>query len=222
MEIKEKIILMDEILKREYGPKVWDGPDDPVDELIATLLSQNTSDRNSHRAFSNLKASFPSWDMVLEADTSDIADSIRIGGLADLKARRMKKILGEIKRREGKISLDFLANWDVNDAMEYLRTLEGVGPKTAACVLLFAFGKPAFPVDTHILRISRRTGLIGKKDTAEKAQSILQEAVPPEIMYQFHINMIMHGRRICKAKGPLCDICQLLPICDYGKDRIVP
>jgi endonuclease-3 len=217
LSLRDRMILINWILEREYGQRVWDGPRDPMDVLLATLLSQNTSDRNSHRAFSNLKALFPSWERLMEADPSEIADSIRIGGLADLKAKRIKAILGEIKRREGEISLDFLANWDVEDAMEYLTSLEGVGPKTAACVLCFAFGKPAFPVDTHILRISKRIGLIGSRDGPEKAQRILQEAIPPEIVYQLHMNMIAHGRRICKARKPACEICPLSYMCSYGK-----
>jgi endonuclease-3 len=202
------------ILEKEYGVP---HPDeiDPVDLLIMTILSQNTSDTNSLRAFAILKKAFCGHEKILAASDEAVADSIRVGGLAEIKARRIKEALSRIKRDAGTISLSFLANMEKDEAMTYLRSLPGVGPKTASVVLLFAFSMPFLPVDTHVYRVSRRLGLLGEDVRLEKAQPILERIVPVEKYLSLHLNLIRHGRRICRARGPKHDECALQMWCDY-------
>ncbi len=186
---------------------------DPVDVLIGTILSQNTSDANSGRAFASLKASFQSWEAVASAPMGQIAEVIRCGGLSQIKAARIKQVLKQIKREQGRISLDSLKSMNIAEAKDYLMRQPGVGHKTASCVLLFSLGKPSLPVDTHIFRVAKRLGLISPKVSIEKAHSLLQEQLPPSRVYQFHVHMIEHGRRICRARQPRCNRCILTGIC---------
>jgi endonuclease-3 len=181
----------------------------PVDELIRTILSQNTSDSNSVPAFHRLKKHFKSWDNVLKARKSEIARLIKHGGLENMKAERIKAALAEIKKREGRINLANLTRLDTGDALRYLRSLKGVGPKTASCVLLFSFGKPVMPVDTHIFRVAKRIGLIGKDLGVEEAHEVLTLKVPRGLIYRFHLGIIEHGRRTCKSQNPQCGSCVL-------------
>ena len=190
----------------------------PISELIRTILSQNTNDANSLAAFAILKRNFTSWDGLLTADTRHIAGLIRHAGLANIKARRIKEVLAEIKRREGALSLALLKKMDVAEALAYLRSLKGIGPKTAACVLLFSFGKPVMPVDTHIFRVTKRLGLIGPKAGIEEAHEILTKLVPKDLHYEFHLGIIEHGRRTCKAQNPVCGFCVLYNMCAF-KDK---
>ena len=187
-----------------------------IDELVMTVLSQNTSDTNSGRAFETLKARFPTWEHVLDAPTEEIADAIRSGGLADQKASRIKRILADIEAREGSLDLSRLDGLDDQSVDEYLRALPGVGPKTAACVLVFSMGRAAFPIDTHVHRIVRRLGWVEDKITADQAHRRLGPLVPPEIRYELHMALINHGRNICKAQRPRCEDCVLLDFCDAG------
>ena len=203
------------ILDRAYGRVPALKRADPVDELIRTVLSQNTSDKNSVPAFYALKGAFRSWDSALRADTGKIARLIKHAGLANIKAERIKGVLSEIKRREGRISLARLARMSVKDASEYLKSIKGVGPKTAACVLLFSFAKPAMPVDTHIFRVAKRLGLIGKDLDIEEAHEALTAMVPKGLIYRFHLGIIEHGRRTCKAARPLCEACVLYEMCGF-------
>lgn len=209
MAIKEVI----ELLEQEYGPCEWHADRDPIDVLIGTILSQNTSDANSGRAFASLKASFDSWEAVAMAPAEHIARVIQSGGLFQIKAVRIKQVLEKIKKEQGRISLDFLKLKPMAEAEDYLMRLPGVGHKTASCVLLFSLGKPSLPVDTHIFRVAKRLGLIDSKVSIEKAHSLLQEQVPPSRVYQFHVHMIEHGRRICHARQPRCHRCILQGIC---------
>ncbi|HHV62596.1 MAG TPA: endonuclease III [Firmicutes bacterium] len=209
-----RIRRINELLKEMYGPKVRED-EDPLDALIMTILSQNTSDINSHRAFANLKERFPSWDDVRRASVSEIKDAIRVGGLAGVKAGRIKRALEQIQSERGYTDLGFLRDLDVGDALKYLRTFEGVGPKTAACVLLFGCGRPVFPVDTHIHRIARRLGLIGKDIGPDEAHEVLGALVPHDIVYELHVNMIAHGRMRCRPHNPRCDDCLLAGDCWY-------
>jgi endonuclease III len=211
--VTEKVVSCIRVLEELYGvPKV--DPMNPVDLLVMTILSQNTSDTNSLRAFGHLKSSYAGYEEILVAKVEDIADKIRTGGLADIKARRIKETLSKICRDAGAITLSFLADLDKNKAREYLLTLPGVGPKTAAVVLLFAFGFPFMPVDTHVYRVSRRLGIIAEDANIEMAQSILEENVPPEKYLSLHLNLLNHGRRICKARGPKHEVCALRDYCD--------
>jgi endonuclease III len=187
-----------------------------IDELVATILSQHTSDANSGRAFHELKRRFRSWEQVLDAPVTELADSIRSGGLADQKAPRIKSILAEIEEREGSLDLKRLYDMDDQEVADYLMELSGVGPKTAACVLVFSMGRDAFPVDTHVHRIVRRLGWIDDKKSAEAVHRELTPKIPPEIRYPLHIGLVNHGRRICRARRPRCSECVLFDLCDAG------
>jgi endonuclease-3 len=207
--IKEVIKL----LEQEYGHRQWQSDRNPIEVLIGTMLSQNTSDANSGRAFACLKASFNSWEAVASAPAEHIAQAIQCGGLHRIKAVRIKQVLEQIEKEQGRISLDSLKSMSMAEAEDYLMRLPGVGHKTARCVLLFSLGKPSLPVDTHIFRLAKRLGLIDSKTPIDKASNSLQEQIPPSKVYQFHIHMIEHGRRICRAWQPRCDECVLRVIC---------
>ena len=209
MAIEEVI----ELLEQEYGPRQWQSDRDPIDVLIGTILSQNTSDTNSGRAFASLKASFGSWEAVAIAPAEHIAEVIKSGGLSQIKAVRIKQVLGQIEKEQGGISLDSLKSMNISETEDYLIRLPGVGHKTARCVLLFSLAKPSLPVDTHVFRVSKRLGLIDSRASIEKAHSLLQELTPPSKVYQFHVHMIEHGRRICHARQPRCNLCILIDIC---------
>jgi len=195
------------VLEQEYGPREWQPNREPIDVLIGTVLSQNTSDVNSGRAFDSLKASFDSWEAVASAPVEHIAQVIKSGGLFQIKAVRIKQILAQIEDEQGHLSLDFLKSMSMAEAKDYLMHLPGVGHKTASCVLLFSLGKPSLPVDTHVFRVAKRLGLIDSRVSIDKTPSLLQEQIPPSKVYQFHIHLIEHGRRICHARRPRCDEC---------------
>jgi endonuclease-3 len=188
---------------------------DPVDLLVETILSQNTSDVNSLKAFGSLKSAYPDYDDLLSAPVSEISEPIRVGGLAEIKAQRIKGALQRIKGDAGSIDLDFLKGMKKEASRDYLLSIPGIGPKTAAVVLLFAFGIPFMPVDTHVYRVSRRLGLVPENSSIEKAQSILEEITPQKKYLSLHLNLIRHGRLICRARDPRHDRCSLRPICDY-------
>lgn len=181
-----------------------------------TVLSQHTSDVNTARAFAGLKARFPEWDAVVRARPKQVADSIRSGGLADQKAPRIQAILREVERREGVLSLARLEDLPDDEVEDYLCSLPGVGPKTAACVLVFSLGRAAFPIDTHVHRVTKRLGWIPPAATADKAHALLKRAVPPELRYELHVQLITHGRTICKAQVPRCSECPLFDLCETG------
>jgi endonuclease-3 len=212
-----KIAEIIRLLQKEYGSITWRSRTDPLSELIMTILSQNTSDHNSRRAFDSLLSRFGSWEAVAGGSVGDIAEAIKLGGLAQVKAPRIKKILEQIQAQRGSLNLKFLKKMPAAEANEWLQSLPGVGPKTAACVLLFSLGKPVLPVDTHIHRVAKRLGLIDSRVSAEKAHEILGGMVPDDDVYQFHILLIEHGRRVCKAQRPRCRECILLKGCPTGQ-----
>ncbi len=217
---RETIYEVDKLLAQVYGDKRWRKHAEPIDELVATVLSQHTNDVNRDKAFRQLKRRFPNWEQVLHAPTRSIAAAIKPAGLSNQKAPRIKAILQRIaEANEGKLSLNFLAEMPVSEAMDWLKRLPGVGPKTAACVLLFSFGKPVFPVDTHIYRISKRLGWLDEKVSEARANELLDKVVPDEIKYRLHLNMIAHGRKICKPQNPRCDECVLKHLCGYALRR---
>jgi endonuclease III len=203
-------------LRAEQGPFVPHPPLPVLDELIATVLSQHTSDVNSGRAFAQLKARYPSWDEVLAAPAGEVAGAIRCGGIASQKARRIQQILAEVMEREGRADLSSLHELADAPAEAYLRSLPGVGPKTAACVLVFAMGRDAFPVDTHVHRVATRLGWIPARTHAGKAHDLLAAQVPAAIRYDLHVALITHGRAVCQARRPRCEECVLRDLCAHG------
>ncbi|MFC1925628.1 endonuclease III domain-containing protein [Chloroflexota bacterium] len=208
------------LLQQEYGMlRHFEQDRDPVSVLVSTILSQNTSDVNSRRAFSSLVRDFGDWERVVAAGADEVARSIRSGGLAEIKAGRIKLALQEISEKRGCLELDFLGDLPLSEAKSWLRQLPGVGPKTAGCVLLFSLGKPAMPVDTHVYRVAKRLGLIDSRASAERAHEILESIVPPEDIYQFHLHMVEHGRMICKAQRPRCSLCVLQELCPAFKEN---
>lgn len=218
-------------LDAAYGLPEWHPHGDPVSELVLTMLSQNTADSNSGRAFVRLLEAFPSWDAVVDASLAEVIAAIQPGGLAPTKAPRIQAALADIKQRTGGFDLGFLATMPLDEAREWLRSIHGVGPKTVACVLMFALGRPAMPVDTHVFRVAMRLGLIPERQgkaamTAEKAHTLLEELIQPEDFYAFHIALIKHGRRICTAQSPRCAECVLSATCPSafatGRSRSKP
>lgn len=213
---KAKTLAPDEVIARLrtlYGEPQWRPHHDATAELVLTLLSQNTSDSNSGRAFSRLLQRFPDWQSIIEAPLSEVEDAIHPGGLAPTKAPRLQAMLAEVKSRTGGFDLRFLANMPVEEARGWLRSLPAVGPKTAACVLLFGLGMPGMPVDTHVFRVASRLGLVEEKLGPDKAQTYLEALIPPEDHFGFHILLIRHGRHCCSARSPDCAACPLRPDC---------
>jgi endonuclease-3 len=201
------------LLTRAYGPRVWKCWGRGVDVLVDTILSQNTSDKNSTAGFRQLRRRFRSWNQVADADVNEVERHIRVSGLSKQKAPRIQAILRQIRTEHRKIDLQFLCKLTEQQAYEYLTNFKGVGPKTANCVLLFAFGKAMFPVDTHIHRIAKRLGLISARATAERAHDLLLPMIAPEDRYSLHVLLIEHGRKTCKAINPKCELCVLKKIC---------
>jgi len=198
-----------------YGDPQWRNPLPPLDELVSTILSQNTNDTNRDRAFNSLRERFPTWEAVRDADEVDVIDAIRTAGLANQKGPRIQNVLRKITQERGELDLDFLRELDDDEAREWLMKFKGVGPKTAAIVLLFSLGKPAFPVDTHIYRVSGRLGLRPAKMTADQAHQHLEKIFPQDAYYSAHLNIIRLGREICNARRPNCPVCPLKELCAY-------
>jgi endonuclease-3 len=203
-----------------YGKPEWRPHWDAMSELVLTLLSQNTSDTNSGRAFSRLLQKYPDWQSVLKAPLPELEETIRPGGLAPTKAPRMQAMLAEIQQRTGDFDLSLLETMPIEDARTWLTTLPAVGPKTAACVLLFGLGRPGLPVDTHVHRLSIRLGLVDEKTPPDKAQTYLENLIPAEDHYIFHILLIRHGRHLCTARAPACESCPLQPRCLVGRQTL--
>jgi len=199
-----------------YGEPTLKERRDPLSELVVTILSQNTADVNTDRAYRALRGRFPTWEEVLAAPVEDLAEAIRVAGLANIKAPRIRRILEDLQAERGRLDLGFLDAMTVDEAKTYLMRLPGVGPKTAACVLLFSLHKPALPVDTHVHRVSRRVGLVPQKATAAKTEELLEAMLPPDAYYPFHLNVIRHGRTLCTAARPRCPECPLLAICNHA------
>ncbi|MCI0880612.1 MAG: endonuclease III [Chloroflexi bacterium] len=210
---KVEIALVHERLNSIYGPIEWRPRMAALEELIFTVLTQHTSDLNAGRAYESLRKRLPTWGEVIEADTVTVADAIRHGGLANQKSARIQKILAEILKRLGHFEIEFLATLPMEETRAWFTSLPGVGPKTAAVVMAFSLNMPAFPVDTHVHRVSRRLGLIGRKITADQAHPIMEALIPENDRYVMHVLLITHGRQICKARIPQCDECPLAIEC---------
>ncbi len=213
--LRRKAARVDRMLEARYGAPRRRSRLDPLSTLVHTVLSQHTSDTNSHRAFERLRGRFPSWAMLRDAPVEAVVDAIRPAGLSRLKAPRIQALLRRVTAERGRLSLDFLRRWPVDRAKAWLRTLDGVGPKTAAIVLIFGLGKSAFPVDTHVYRVGRRIGIIPDRLSAEKAHEWIEALVRPARYGPFHLLLIRHGREICKAGRPRCAICPVRRHCDF-------
>jgi endonuclease-3 len=215
MKLEERARAVDNKLLEAYGQPVWRNPLPPLDELVSTILSQNTNDTNRDRAFQALRQRFPTWEAVRDGDEQAVIDAIRPAGLGNQKGPRIQTVLREITHQRGELSLDFLSEMPDGEALDWLMSFKGVGPKTASIVLLFSLGKPAFPVDTHIYRVSGRLGLRPEKMSADQAHVHLANLFPPEAYYAAHLNLIRLGREICQARRPNCPACPLQDLCEY-------
>jgi endonuclease-3 len=214
-----KIRQISTVLERRFGRPRWNGPSDPLDSLIKTILSQNTNDLNRDRAYESLRERYPTWENVLRARAENIAKAISVGGLANQKSARIKAILAWLKEEYGELSLDAICGMDFDQALDTFGHLKGVGVKTLAVVLMFACGKDVFPVDTHVHRICRRLGLVPMNATADKTFYVMRDRVPRGKSYSLHMNMLALGRRVCHPRNPGCDECPVLKYCEFGHER---
>jgi len=214
-DLEELALEVHSRLLDHYGYPEWRNPLPPLDELVSTILSQNTNDVNRDRAFDALVERYPSWEAVRDAPEAEVIETIRPAGLANQKGPRIQAVLTAITEERGKLDLAFLADMPSNEARDWLLKFKGVGPKTAAIVLQFSLGKPAFPVDTHVYRLTGRLALRPEKMTADQAHLYFEELLPPETYYPLHLNLIRLGREICQARKPNCPECPLNEICTY-------
>jgi endonuclease-3 len=219
MDLAEKALAVHQRLIEFYGHPEWRNPLPPVDELVSTILSQNTNDVNRDVAFDALVAEFPSWEAVRDADPEAVKDAIRPAGLANQKGPRIQNVLRQITEMRGTLDLSFLKNYTPEEATKWLVQFKGVGPKTAAIVLQFSLDMPAFPVDTHVHRITGRLGLRPEKMSADKTHPHMEALLPPETYYAAHLNLIRLGREICHARKPDCPACPLQDLCDYFQSQ---
>ncbi len=210
-----KALAVHEKLLEFYGTPEWRNPLPPIDELVSTILSQNTNDVNRDKAFDSLTAKFSSWEEVRDADTDEVIEAVRIAGLANQKGPRIQNALRQITEKRGELNIDFLKTYSNQEAMDWLTQFKGVGHKTASIVLQFSLDMPAFPVDTHVHRITGRLGLREEKMNPDKTHVLMEELLPPETYYAGHLNLIRLGREICHARKPDCPACPLTEWCDY-------
>jgi endonuclease-3 len=215
MNPSDRALEVHQRLVRVFGQRPRHSRLDPVSELVCTIISQNTNDNLRDQAYETLRQRFPSWEEVRDAPVQEVVEAIKIAGLGQTKAPRMQQALRRITAERGKLELDFLREMSAAGAKAWLTAMNGIGPKTAAIILLFSLGMPAFPVDTHVHRVSRRLGLIPPQASREKAHELLEAMLPPETYYTFHLNLIRQGREVCGARKPRCELCTLRDLCDY-------
>jgi len=214
-EYAKKALKVHNKLIEAFGEPLWRNPLPPVDELVSTILSQNTNDVNRDRAFDSLRAKFPTWEQVRDADTDAVIEAVRVAGLANQKGPRIQQVLHDITAERGSLDLSFLKEVSLEEARAWLTKFKGVGPKTAAIVLCFSLNRPAFPVDTHVYRVTGRIGLRPEKMTVEQAHPHLESVFPPETYYAAHLNIIRLGRELCAARKPNCPVCPVRKLCEY-------
>jgi endonuclease-3 len=219
MELSEKALIVHQTLLAYYGEPIWRNPLPPLDELISTILSQNTNDTNRDRAFNALRNHLPTWESVRDARPDEVINAIRSAGLANQKGPRIQSVLNAITTLRGELELEFLRGLAPEETRAWLLQFKGVGPKTAAIVQLFSLGQPAFPVDTHIYRVTGRLGLLSDKMTEEQAHDHLAALFPPQTYYAAHLNIIRLGREICQARRPNCPVCPLKHLCHYFQSQ---
>lgn len=220
--IDERTLVLKKVaddLEGKYGIPLKRPRSDPLDVLISTILSQNTSNRNSSLAHAGLKRRFPNWEALVKANQEEIAGAIKVGGLAQQKAGRIKEILHGVLERWGRLTLSPICAMRTEEAMGVLLGLRGVGLKTASCVLAFGCSREVFPVDTHILRITQRLGLIPAKVTADRAHGLLAPLVPVSKAISLHLNLIRYGRDICRARQPRCGLCLFPELCGFPREK---
>lgn len=220
MNLQERALAVYDRLLKAYGHPIWRDPLPPIDELVSTILSQNTNDINRDRAFTNLRNHYPNWEAVRDADPEEVINTIRPAGLANQKGPRIQAVLQQITSERGSLDLEFLRQMTASEAKEWLLRFNGVGPKTASIVVQFSLGKPAFPVDTHIYRVTGRIGLRPEKMNVEAAHEFLAGLFPEDTYYTAHLNLIQHGRRVCQARKPFCLQCPIRDLCDYYQKGI--
>jgi len=214
-----RAVAIHERLLAFYGEPIWRNPLPALDELVSTILSQNTNDNNRDKAFDALRARFPTWEAVRDAPMAEVIDAIRPAGLGNQKGPRIQKVLREISAERGSLDLSFLMDLPLEEARAWLTKFNGVGPKTAAIVLCFSLGRPAFPVDTHVYRVTGRIGLRPEQLNVEAAHPHFEALFPPETYYAAHLNIIRLGREICHARKPNCAACPIRELCDYGRSQ---
>jgi endonuclease-3 len=217
---RKRLQRIRELLRGYYGRPRNEPHRAPLDELVLTILSQNTNDRNRDVAYARLRSRFDGWNEVASAPLAEVEEAIRPGGISKVKSKRIQQILQVIAQETGGLDIGFLERAPRERALEFLENLPGVGRKTAACVLLFSYDRPELPVDTHVYRVSSRLGLIRPKAPFEEAHCELLDLVgdDPAAVYEVHVNMLRHGRRLCHSQRPLCDECPLLRLCPYGQE----
>jgi endonuclease-3 len=218
-EVQAKTREVQSRLLETYGEPSWRSDLDPVSQLVSTILSQNTNDVNRDVAYQRLTQRLPTWEAVRDVDVEEVVEAIRPAGLANQKGPRIQEALRTITEERGELDLGFLADLPLEEARDWLTSMKGVGPKTAAIVLLFALDRPAFPVDTHVHRVTKRLGLIGPKTSREKAHDEMERLVEPQDYFVFHINLIQHGRQICSSRKPKCSECPLRDLCNYYQEQ---
>lgn len=216
MDVAAKALAVHQTLLAFYGEPLWRNPLPPLDELVSTILSQNTNDVNRDKAFEALRRRFPTWEAVRDADPAEVIECVRVAGLANQKGPRIQQVLREITAERGSLDLSFLNEWPLEEARAWLMKFNGVGPKTAAIVLCFSLNRPAFPVDTHVYRVTGRLGLRPEKMTVEEAHPHMEALLPPETYYAAHLNIIRLGREICQARKPNCPACPLRALCNFA------
>jgi endonuclease-3 len=214
----KQIIKIDQLLAKKYGKKEFSGGTDPLTELVRTVLSQNTNDTNRDRAYAGLKEAFSSWEEIARAPKGRVAVSIKVAGLAKIRAARIVNLLKAIAKVQGEYNLDFLAEWPNDKIRQYLISLDGIGPKTAACVMAFSLGRNVMPVDTHVYRVSQRLGILPEKTSITAAHDYFVGLGDSLSLYQLHLNLIAHGRQVCHARKPNCGVCCLKSTCNYFKN----
>lgn len=220
--LQYKALQVHQHLIRVFGDRLKKAHLDPISQLVSTIISQNTNDTLRDQAYDSLQERFPTWEQVRDAPEVEVIQAIKIAGLSQQKGPRMQAALRRISEERGELSLEFLRDMTVEEAKEWLTAMNGIGPKTAAIVLLFALDMPAFPVDTHVHRVTKRLGLIPKKASRERAHDLLESMMPPETYYAFHLNLIRLGREVCQARQPRCELCVLRDSCDYYQSVVEP
>jgi endonuclease-3 len=222
MNLESKVLEVHQRLIQVFGERPRKRHLDPISQLVSTIISQNTNDVLRDKAFESLRQRFPTWEQVRDAPVEAVIGAIKIAGLSQQKGPRIQEALRRISAERGELSLEFLREMSVEEAKQWLTASKGIGPKTAAIILLFALDMPAFPVDTHIHRVTKRLGWIPAKASREKAHDLLEALLPPQTYYSFHLNVIRHGREVCPARRPRCELCVLRDICDYYQNVVQP